>query len=57
MQVKKEITRGFLKYFKLAKTENTTYQNLQHEVKTELMGKFIASHVNIRKEKRSKLII
>lgn len=51
----KEISKESLKYFELAESENTAYQNLSDTVQAVLKGEIRALNVYIRKEGRSKL--
>ena len=51
----REISRESLKYFELAKSENTPYQNLSGAMQAVLKGEIRALNVYIRKEGRSKL--
>lgn len=51
----KEISRESLKFFELAESENTPYQNLSDAMLAVLKGEIRALNVYIRKEERSKL--
>lgn len=46
---------GIRKYFELNENENTIYQNLGHEAKAVLRGKFIALNTFIRKKEMSQV--